>query len=182
MFEPTQLIAACQAGLTTNSPSQVARDALARAVCEPDAIVAALGEPQLAGVHTLHHAQDLTVLNVVWAPGMALHPHNHEMWACIGVYRGREDNVFFRRNGTGLTRDDSKSLTAGDTLALGAETIHSVTNPLDQYTAALHVYGGDFFAQARSEWDPATLAERPYDIEHTRQVFREANERARRRT
>ena len=24
-------------------------------------------------------------------------PHNHEMWAVIGVYTGREDNIFWRR-------------------------------------------------------------------------------------
>jgi predicted metal-dependent enzyme (double-stranded beta helix superfamily) len=24
-------------------------------------------------------------------------PHNHQMWAVIGVYTGREDNIFWRR-------------------------------------------------------------------------------------
>jgi hypothetical protein len=36
---------------------------------------------------------------------------------------------------------------------------------------------GDFFATPRSEWTPDTLEERPYDVEHTRRVFAEANER-----
>ncbi|MFK8014929.1 MAG: hypothetical protein AB8G17_05780 [Gammaproteobacteria bacterium] len=182
MFDSAQFVAACQAGLLTENPAQAARDIVARAVCEPESIIAALGEPTLGGVHTLHQSAELTVLNIVWAPGMSLHPHNHEMWACIGIYRGREDNVFYRRSETGLTQHGSKSLTAGDTLALGRSIIHSVANPLDQYTAALHVYGGDFFTQPRSEWDPVSLVEHPYDIEHTRQVFRDANDRARGRT
>ena len=55
--------------------------------------------------------------------------------------------------------------------------IHSVTKPLDQITAAIHVYGGDFFAVPRSEWDPHTFEERPYDIEHAREVFERANKR-----
>ena len=55
--------------------------------------------------------------------------------------------------------------------------IHAVTNPLDQITAAIHVYGGDFFATPRSEWDPRTFEERPWDVEHVRQVFEEANKR-----
>jgi predicted metal-dependent enzyme (double-stranded beta helix superfamily) len=177
MFEPDQFVAECQHALRANDPCLAAQDVLARVVCEPDAILAALGEPTEAGVQTLHCADDLTVLNIVWAPRMSLHPHNHQMWACIGIYRGREDNTFFRRNGNTLRQHGSKSLTAGDTQPLGEDIIHAVSNPLDQFTAALHVYGGDFFAKPRSEWDSQTLQEQPYDIEHTRRVFREANER-----
>lgn len=177
MFDPQELVQACQSALLAENPAQAAQDVVARVVCEPEAIIAALGEPAEAGVSTLHHAADLTVLNIVWAPGMALHPHNHEMWACIGIYRGREDNTFYRRHGDGLRQHGSKALTAGDTIALGHDIIHSVANPLDQFTAALHVYGGDFFEQPRSEWDPQTFAEHPYDVEHTRRVFREANAR-----
>jgi len=32
---------------------------------------------------------------------------------------------------------------------------------------AIHVYGGDFFAASRSEWDPETLLEQPFDKEKT---------------
>ena len=28
---------------------------------------------------------------------MTIMPHNHLMWAVIGVYSGREDNIFWRR-------------------------------------------------------------------------------------
>jgi uncharacterized protein YjbI with pentapeptide repeats len=47
----------------------------------------------------LYHASDLTILNVVWAPRMTIMPHNHQMWAVIGIYTGREDNIFWRRAG-----------------------------------------------------------------------------------
>ncbi|MFK7885706.1 MAG: hypothetical protein AB8G16_02485 [Gammaproteobacteria bacterium] len=177
MFEPQKFVAECQSALAADNPCLATQDVMARVVCEPDCILAALGEPSEAGVQTLHCAPDLTVLNIVWAPHMNLHPHNHEMWACIGIYRGREDNTFYRRNGDSLRQHGNKSLTAGDTLPLGESIIHAVSNPLDQFTAALHVYGGDFFAQPRSEWNAQTLQERPYDIENTRRVFREANER-----
>ena len=40
---------------------------------------------------------DLTVINFVWAPYMTLLPHNHNMFAVIGIYSGREDNMFWRR-------------------------------------------------------------------------------------
>ena len=60
-------------------------------------MLAALGEPRRAGVVKLHHAPDLTILNVIWAPTMTMMPHDHRMWAVIGLYTGREDNIFWRR-------------------------------------------------------------------------------------
>jgi hypothetical protein len=42
-------------------------------------------------------------------------------------------------------------------------------------TGAIHVYGGDFFGTARSEWDPETLLEQRYDVEKNMRLFEEAN-------
>jgi predicted metal-dependent enzyme (double-stranded beta helix superfamily) len=60
---------------------------------------------------------------------------------------------------------------------LGHDIIHSVINPTSKFTAAIHVYGGDFFAAHRSEWSPETLHEQPSDGERARQLFEEANRR-----
>ncbi len=49
----------------------------------------------------------------------------------------------------------------------GRDIIHAVTNPLSRLTGAIDVYGGDFFAASRSEWDPETLFEPPFDMEKT---------------
>jgi predicted metal-dependent enzyme (double-stranded beta helix superfamily) len=109
---------------------------------------------------------------------MVFKPHNHNMWAAIGIYTGREENTFFRRKPEGgLVQHGSKVLDAKDTVPLGASIIHAVTNPLDQITAAIHVYGGDFFATARSEWHPQTLLEQPYDVAATMRAFEESNAR-----
>ena len=43
-------------------------------------------------------------------------------------------------------------------------------------TGAVHVYGGDFFSESRSEWDSETLEEKPYDMEHAMRTFAEAND------
>jgi hypothetical protein len=48
-----------------------------------------------------------------------------------------------------------------DAQPLGKDSIHSVSNPPSKFTAAIHVYGGDFFATDRSEWDADTLSEQP---------------------
>ena len=106
---------------------------------------------------------------------MVFKPHDHRMWAVIGVYGGREQNVFYRRSEKGLTQHGTKELNAKDTVL--ATIIHAVTNPLDQINGALHVYGGDFFATPRSEWNPRTFEELPYDVEATMRAFQEANER-----
>ena len=35
----------------------------------------------------------------------------------------------------------------------------------------MHVYGGDFVTKERSEWDPETMVERPYDVDRVRKLF-----------
>jgi predicted metal-dependent enzyme (double-stranded beta helix superfamily) len=63
----------------------------------------------------------------------------------------------------------------GDCCALGADIIHSVINPIPRLTGAIHVYGGDFVRQERSEWDAETLREGPYDTARVRQLFEQSN-------
>ncbi len=108
---------------------------------------------------------------------MTLMPHNHNMWAVIGIYSGREDNIFWRRTGDTLEAAGAKELAVGDAAPLGKDVIHSVTNPIEKMTSALHVYGGDFFAPGRSEWNPETLQEGPFDIEKSRRTFAAASAR-----
>jgi predicted metal-dependent enzyme (double-stranded beta helix superfamily) len=157
------------------------RDVVARAIAEPGALMKTLGEPRRAGIQTLHRSPELTVLNLVWGPGMSVTPHNHEMWAVIGIYDGREDNIFWRRlPGDARGRIEAagaRALSERDVQPLGRDIIHSVLNPVRRCTGALHVYGGDFFGAARSEWDCATLVEQPFDVERTLALFAESNRR-----
>jgi predicted metal-dependent enzyme (double-stranded beta helix superfamily) len=152
---------------------------VARAVSDPAAVLIGLGEPRHAGVEPLYRSETLTILNVVWGPRMTVIPHNHLMWAVIGVYTGREDNIFWRRlphaEGGQIEAAGAKSLGLRDAEPLGRDIIHTVTNPLPRLTGAIHVYGGDFYAVTRSEWDPETLTERRYDIERNRRLFEDAN-------
>jgi predicted metal-dependent enzyme (double-stranded beta helix superfamily) len=69
----------------------------------------------------------------------------------------------------------ARALCTGDAEPLGHNIIHSVTNPIPRLTGAIHVYGGDFFAAERSEWDAETLREGRYDVERTMQLFAESN-------
>ena len=154
---------------------------VARAVSDPAAMLAGLGEPKRGEIQKLHNADDLTVINVIWAPHMTVMPHNHEMWAVIGIYTGREDNMFWRRiedaDGGRIEAAGATAMCVKDALPLGPDIIHSVTNPIPRLTGAIHVYGGDFYETARSEWDPEALTEQPYDVEKTIRLFEAANDR-----
>jgi predicted metal-dependent enzyme (double-stranded beta helix superfamily) len=152
-------------------------EVLARAVADAGAIVGALGEPAHAGIHPLHRAPDLTVLNVIWAPHMVLLPHEHAMWASIGIYGGREDNIVWRRRGPTIEATGATAVREGEVFGLADDAIHSVVNPTRRRTGAIHIYGGDFFGKPRSEWDPETLRERPFDVEAAQRLHREAEER-----
>ena len=177
MFESDRFIEDCRLALREQNQHAAVKEIVAKAVSEPGLVLKSLGEPKLSGIQTVYRSETLTILNVLWGPGMTLYPHDHRMWAVIGIYSGREDNSFYVRGQSGLVAHGGKTLNLKDTIPLGEAVIHAVTNPLDKITAGIHVYGGDFFAVPRSEWDPKTLEERPFDIEHARKVFEEANKR-----
>jgi predicted metal-dependent enzyme (double-stranded beta helix superfamily) len=176
-LEVEDVVARCRAALDEHTPALAVRDALDQLIADPDALERAIGPVELGGITPLHHAPDLTVLRVAWTPGMALYPHEHRMWAVIGMYGGQEDNAFFRRAPRGLTPAGGRDLPAGDVLVLGDDVIHSVANTKREFAVALHVYGGDFFNGERSEWDAVTYEERPRDLERTRRLFEDANAR-----
>ena len=175
MFQKDRFVEECRAALKERHAQAAIRELVEKAVSEPAQVVRALGEPKLAGVEKIYRADDLTILNLCWGPRMVFKPHDHHMWAVIGIYGGREQNIFYRRSEKGLTLHGTKEMGTRDTIPLGAAIIHAVTNPLDQITGAIHVYGGDFFATPRSEWDPRTFEEHPYDMEHTLRAFEESN-------
>lgn len=152
-------------------------EVLARALSEPRRMRAALGEPTRAGISLMYRSDSLTIFNATWTPQMNLMPHNHLMWANIGIYSGREDNMFWRKAGGTIEAFGAKALFEGDTAALPPDAIHSVTNPLPRFTGGIHIYGGDFFDTSRSQWDPESLVETPSDGDVIRAIFERENER-----
>jgi predicted metal-dependent enzyme (double-stranded beta helix superfamily) len=50
-----------------------------------------LGKPRRAGVNVLYRSPELTIFNLIWGPQMCQLPHDHRMWAVIGIYTGREE-------------------------------------------------------------------------------------------
>ena len=176
MFDKDQFIADCHAALSGDRASRNVREVVARAVSDPAQVIKGLGELKPGGIESIHRSPELTIINVFWPPNMVIMPHNHSMWAVIGVYGGREDNMLWRR----LPDDADGKIEAAGAIALstkdaqvfGPDVIHSVVNPIPRVTGAIHVYGGDFFAAQRSEWDPESLCEKPYDVEKALRMFK----------
>ena len=167
MFSREQFIADLRDSLRERSRAAM-REVVARAVADRTALLRAIGALEQPGATVLHRTPDLTVLHVVWSPGQITLPHNHLLSAVIGMYDGREDNLFWRRlpdaDKYQIEVAGGAALGTGATCVLGRDIIHSVVNPLSRMSGAIHVYDGDFFAVERSMWDPETLTEAPYDL------------------
>ena len=73
-------------------------EVLAGAVSDPGKMLAAVGEPARAGLSIIHRSTTLTIFSAAWTPQMNLMPHDHLMWANIGIYTGREDNILWRES------------------------------------------------------------------------------------
>ena len=175
MLDLGNFVEDCRAAVRQDPTPRSVAEIVKRAMSDPAAVLAALGEPTASGITPLYKSPELTIINVIWKPHMTVMPHNHEMWAVIGIYGGREDNIFWRRikdhpNGH-IEAAGAHAMSTGDVTPLGMDIIHSVTNPIPKLTGAIHVYGGDFFAAERSEWDAENLTEQPYDMDKVKAMF-----------
>ena len=178
MFTVEEFVESCRSALDEHTPEQAIKEIVTSSIAEPHQLESALGTPSGPGMATLHRSPELTILNIIWPPGIALYPHDHNLWAVIGLYGGQEDNTFYTRNvaGDGLVRTGTRVLESKETVLLAQDAIHAVQNPSSLYTGAIHVYGGDFFNEPRSQWASDSSAEEPYNVEQVQRVFQLANE------
>jgi predicted metal-dependent enzyme (double-stranded beta helix superfamily) len=113
-----------------------------------------VGDGDRSTYQALYRGEDILVLHGVVPPAPApVAPHDHRMWAVIGVYQGLEQNELFNRNEVGgLDTADRFTVAAGEVRTLDPSTIHSVQARGDRYLGAIHVYGGDLLGTPRSTW------------------------------
>lgn len=167
MFDLSAFIDDCRRLVAEPHAPRRILELMREALTHPDEIARAV-PPLEAGVGVLdaplYRAADLTVLNVALRPGMLSIPHDHRIWAVIGIYAGEEANTFYRREGAGLTQHNHRTIHAGEAILLGEDVVHAIENPLPTPTLGLHVYGGDLLGAPRSMWDPEIGAEHPYDV------------------
>jgi predicted metal-dependent enzyme (double-stranded beta helix superfamily) len=159
------LIDKCMRALESADAQRSVERIVFEAACDP-AVAAAItrrGKFQSLEDLAIHRSDTLTLLVGSLPPGFKAAPHNHNLWSVVGVCSGQEDNQFFARERDGLRQTAAASIVGPGVLANDAEVIHAICNPLDQPLIILHAYGGDLFATPRSNWDPETHEEIPYD-------------------
>lgn len=181
-FDKDEFVAAClTAARSGNGSPKAVKEIVDRAVSNPAAIEAEVRPWSESPMMTVwHRSEELTVLHIVWPPEADLFAHDHNMWAVIGLYGGREDNQFYRRLDDGtIEPHTSKTLLKHDVVSLGSEVVHSVSNPTREWTAALHIYGGDFFTTPRMMWSKETFEPSHLDVDFIRQRLEAAASRAR---
>lgn len=174
-FDRDRFVEDCVTAHLESEPIAAVREVLERAIADHRAVLEGLGDPTKAGLDVLLSSATLTVFAAHWTPQMYLLPHDHMMWALIGIYTGREDNILWRREEGSIKPYGADCLFEGDVATLQADVIHSVTNPLLRFTGGIHIYGGDFFGTARHQWNPETLAEEPSDGDAIRAMFAREN-------
>ena len=102
MFEKEQFVADIRGAMTEGDAQSAVSEVIARAITEPAGIIKELGAPGKGRSEQLFHDEGLTITNVIWGSEMWVPPHDHTMWAVIGVYQGQEDNTFWREDGNRL--------------------------------------------------------------------------------
>jgi predicted metal-dependent enzyme (double-stranded beta helix superfamily) len=178
-FDRDTFVDECKGALGESAPQLAVREVVERAVKDFAAVEKAMGSADGWRIDVLYNGDDLTIMHFVWPPSVTLFPHEHRMWSTVGIYGGIEDNTYYRRAGDSIEISGRRRGEVGDVLLLGADGIHSVQNPTRQWTAALHVYGSDFFSHPRLQWDPETGAAKLFDVQNARDVLAAADARAR---
>jgi hypothetical protein len=153
-FDVEAFVAQCQHAASQPDPSTAVRAVVAAAITDGPSIDAALGGNGYGLRETWFVSPALTVQRIGWPPGIRTGPHEHRMWAVVGVYVGTELNRLFHRTSDGLIEHSVCHVGQGEVLVLDDTAIHSVANPCRGRTVGLHVYGGDIVTTGRSEWDP----------------------------
>lgn len=172
-------VRACRSHLGAPDAAERIAKRIGEVVVDGAGLAAALGRPDESvpfGDMALHRSPDLTVLHVALPVGMKSPPHDHTMWAAIGLYGGQEVNTLFRREGGKLVEAGERALRPGDTMVLEPDAIHAIRAPVEPGIRALHVYGGDLFAAERRVWHPVTREESVLTLERMREYTRLATQ------
>jgi predicted metal-dependent enzyme (double-stranded beta helix superfamily) len=111
----------------------------------------------------IYRSERLTLLAGSVPPGFAAGPRNHNLRSVVSVYSGREDNEYFNWDGNKLERTVSASVVAPGVLPNPADVIHAIRNPLDEPLFVLYAYGGVLLGTPRSNRNPETREEIPFD-------------------
>lgn len=124
------------------------------------------------GMWLLYRAGDgsLAFSVLVLGPGRETPVHDHLAWGLVGLYRGTQDEVVYRRQDDGARDDyadlviaERNALTPGDFYTLLPQNdIHRVRTTSAMTSVSLHLLGNDNGCIARRQYVPEEQRARPF--------------------
>ena len=99
----------------------------------------------------------ISIWHCRFQPGNAVPPHDHQVAAIIGVYRGVERNDFFQAGESGkISKGKAVEMAPGTVLSIGPSAIHSVECISESPSCGIHVYLGPLTRIERNLFDVKT--------------------------
>ncbi len=108
--------------------------------------------------------RSLSLFSLVVPPGSMTPVHDHLAWGLVGLYRGNQDEEFYRPREGGLDVLRRRPLARGDFYALlpPQNDIHRVRTTSDVTSVSIHLLANDTGCVARHTFDEQTGEARPF--------------------
>ena len=164
-FNLDEFIQAARDAAVSEGPTKSTLALVKKTVADHEAVAAGIGKFETDD-EVLFEDSSVSIWHVRFQPGILVPPHNHQMPAFIGVYKGTEENQLFRNDGSGLTHVATKAIGPGDTLSIGHNGIHAVQALNNEPSEAIHVYLGKLTTVERSLFDWETGEASPFTDEN----------------
>jgi 3-mercaptopropionate dioxygenase len=108
--------------------------------------------------------RSLCLFSLVVPPGSMTPIHDHLAWGIVGLYRGNQDEEFYRpRDGT-IERTRQRPLAPGDHYVLlpPVDDVHRVRTTSAETSVSIHLLANDTGCVVRHAFDELTGAARPF--------------------
>jgi predicted metal-dependent enzyme (double-stranded beta helix superfamily) len=108
--------------------------------------------------------RSLSLFTLVVPPGSRTPVHDHLAWGLVGLYRGNQDEEFYRPGGGTLELLRRRPLVAGDHYALlpPRDDVHCVRTTSEVTSVSLHLLANDTGCVLRHVYDEETGEARPF--------------------
>ncbi len=108
--------------------------------------------------------RSLCMFSLVVPPGSMTPIHDHLAWGLIGLYRGTQDEEFYRPDEASLVAQKRRPLVAGDLYALVPpdNDIHRVRTTSSVTSVSIHLLANDTGCVLRHTFDEATGQASPF--------------------
>jgi 3-mercaptopropionate dioxygenase len=108
--------------------------------------------------------RSLSLFSLVVPPGAMTPVHDHLAWGLVGVYRGNQDEEFYRPGGGRMELVRRRPLDPGDFYALlpPRDDVHRVRTTSPETSVSIHLLANDTGCVWRHTYDDRTGEPRPF--------------------